>query len=100
MLETKYNLSLAEYDEMLSAQDGSCAICRKVPKPDKCLAVDHDHVTGKVRGLLCGNCNRGIGYFRDSVYTTIRAAAYLEEHNTVKVLTLRMLKRLLGHLRK
>jgi len=58
-LQKKYGLTLTDYDGMLTRQDGLCAICRKPPKKIR-LAVDHDHKTGKVRGLLCGFCNHYI----------------------------------------
>lgn len=50
------SLTVAQYDDLLKKQDGKCAICRKPPKRMR-LAVDHDHKTGKVRGLLCFYCN-------------------------------------------
>lgn len=70
---------------MLSAQAGVCAIC-KCPETSKWkgrirqLAVDHDHVTGHVRGLLCDNCNSGVGSFRNEPAVLRAAAAYLEHY--------------------
>jgi hypothetical protein len=62
---------------MLEAQNGSCAICHRSPRK-RCLVVDHDHATGRVRGLLCTNCNhRGLGAFGDSHEVVQRAADYL-----------------------
>jgi hypothetical protein len=52
-------LSLAEYDALLAAQGGGCAICGNPPKTRR-LDVDHDHKSGKVRGLLCHRCNRAL----------------------------------------
>jgi hypothetical protein len=65
-LRNKFNMTVDEYDEMLEKQKGVCAICGKseVVKNQygiKRLAVDHNHITGKVRGLLCTHCNIGIG---------------------------------------
>lgn len=53
----KYSLTIDQYDCMLRAQNGVCAICKR-PPTKKRLAVDHDHLTGRNRGLLCGLCNR------------------------------------------
>jgi hypothetical protein len=55
-----YGLSLWEYEDYLEMQDNACAICHAIP--DNNLSVDHDHLTGKVRGLLCGPCNRALGF--------------------------------------
>lgn len=60
-LFVNYGLRLGQYDEMLTAQNGVCAICGGVNKSGKRLAVDHCHETGEVRGLLCTNCNTAIG---------------------------------------
>lgn len=56
-LQRTYGITSAEYDELLEAQDGHCAVCPKKPTKKRRLAVDHDHRTGVVRGLLCTNCN-------------------------------------------
>jgi hypothetical protein len=77
VLRKRYNLSLEEYDALLIAQDGHCAICPKVPT-DQFLDVDHDHATERVRGLLCRRCNTAIGQFEDSPALLRAAAAYLE----------------------
>lgn len=61
-LRSKYGISAAEYAERLEKQGGCCAICRAEPGAiGETLAVDHDHATGKVRGLLCAKCNRMLG---------------------------------------
>ncbi len=75
----KYNMTIEDYDQMLTAQHGLCAICEK-PKKFKRLFVDHDHTTGAVRGLLCFKCNTGLGGFEDSLTLLNKAAAYLEQH--------------------
>jgi len=61
MLKYRYGISSEQYDEMLGRQGGKCAICREECRTGKALAVDHDHDTGAVRGLLCRACNGAIG---------------------------------------
>lgn len=75
-LRLRYGIGIEAYDALLRAQSGCCAICGKEPKGRR-LAVDHDHSTKHVRGLLCGPCNRGIGYLSDSPERLRRAIAYL-----------------------
>lgn len=77
----KYGIPRAEYEAMVEAQQGRCAICGEVPH-DKNLRVDHDHATGKVRGLLCPQCNAGLGNFRDSFTRMQRAFGYLLHHSS------------------
>ena len=74
--ETKFDVSQAKYDIMLDKQNGVCLICGE-PPGKKSLAVDHDHTSGEVRGLLCTSCNRGLGYFRDDVDILKQAITYL-----------------------
>jgi len=86
-LMSKYGLTLEVFTTMLSEQHGVCKLC-KLPESEKeddsrirYLAVDHSHKNGKVRGLLCAKCNRGLGSFGDDP-TLLRAAAdYIEEFN-------------------
>lgn len=76
-----YGFSVAEYDQMLAEQGGLCAICRTdTPNgPSRhYFLVDHDHQTGKVRGLLCGKCNTILGYLDDDSERAHRLIAYLE----------------------
>ncbi len=78
-LRTKYGLTPGRYAAMAAAQDHCCAVCgRKSPRG---LHVDHNHATGKVRGLLCGNCNRALGLLGDSAVVIRKAAAYLEYYS-------------------
>ena len=84
--DRKYGLSPGEYDQMLEEQQWACAICRRPHKkrPSRKwgraqLAVDHDHRTGKVRGLLCNPCNTALGFLNDSVAVLRLAAEYLEK---------------------
>lgn len=76
-LAHKFGITLDEYRTRLEAQGGVCAICHNTCSSGRSLAVDHDHETGKVRGLLCGVCNRGLGNFADSVQNLRNAVAYL-----------------------
>lgn len=75
-LKRKYNITVEIYNAMLEEQDGVCAICGF--ESDRQLAVDHNHETGEVRGLLCSSCNRGLGMFRDSVHNLTKAKSYLK----------------------
>jgi len=83
-LKSRFGISLSEYNSMLESQGGVCAICGK-PETSKDkrgvrkLAVDHDHATGKVRGLLCYTCNSGLGYFREDKSALASAITYLIE---------------------
>lgn len=78
-LRRKYGMTLEEYDAILAAQGGVCAICGGPPVgPGGRYHVDHDHVSGSVRGLLCGTCNTGLGQFKDSSELLSKAVAYLK----------------------
>lgn len=81
-LRKMYGIGLVEYDSMLSDQNGVCAICSE-PETGrfKYLAVDHDHDTGKIRGLLCHRCNKALGGFKDSAEMLGKAVKYLENRN-------------------
>jgi Recombination endonuclease VII len=68
------------YQTMLSEQNGVCALCFNSEKEERAFSVDHDHETGLVRGLLCSQCNRGIGLLKDSPAILIRAAEYIQLH--------------------
>jgi hypothetical protein len=78
--QSRYGITAEQYDAMLAAQGGVCAICGEVCKSGRSLAVDHDHVTGEVRGLLCGTCNRGIGYLKDDATLLKAALHYVMAH--------------------
>ncbi len=79
-LKLEYKLSPEDYQTMFDAQNGVCAICGEIErtKLGKKLAVDHCHKTGKIRGLLCFKCNRGLGIFKDSIELFNNAIKYLE----------------------
>ena len=84
LLRRNFGITLDQYRTLLARQDGVCAICGQPPRYAKSkygipmsLAVDHDHASGKIRGLLCLNCNRGLGYFHDDPSKLRSAIAYL-----------------------
>ena len=79
-LKLKYGLTEADYQQMLETQNGACAICGTTTPTGKwkVFAVDHCHESGKVRGLLCNECNRGIGLLRDSSDLLRKAAEYID----------------------
>jgi hypothetical protein len=72
-----YGITPQDFRRMLAKQGGVCAICKGPEPTGMALAVDHDHVTGRVRGLLCSNCNKGLGCFKDSPCALRTAALYL-----------------------
>ncbi len=79
-LREKYNMTVADYDELFEKQKGCCAICGTTDSGHNVtnhLLVDHDHSTGKVRGLLCSSCNLGIGKFKDDTNLLATAINYL-----------------------
>ena len=74
----KYGITIEKYEILLAEQNGCCAICLAVTGSDgKRLAVDHNHETGEVRGLLCDNCNTGLGMFKDNPSLLAKAINYL-----------------------
>ena len=75
-LKRKYNISLGEYDELLNKQKKVCAICNKNPSNIN-LSVDHCHDSNNIRGLLCSECNFGLGNFKDSIKLLKKAIKYL-----------------------
>jgi hypothetical protein len=78
-LKNQYGIAAEDYRQMLDDQLGACAICGGPPEGGhgKKFHVDHCHATGRVRGLLCGLCNRGMGYLQDSPDLLLLAADYL-----------------------
>ncbi len=73
-----YGITTSQYEELFMLQNGLCAICKTAQsKLPKRLNVDHDHLTGKIRGLLCATCNLGIGHFKDNSEKLLSAVAYL-----------------------
>lgn len=82
-LMSLYGITLEQYEQMLTAQNGVCAICGRIPT-GRSLHVDHNHKTGEVRGLLCHSCNFAIGKrgFNDSSDKCLKAGEYLKLHGT------------------
>ena len=79
-IRRRYGLTREQWEAMLVAQGGLCAICGGPPPLD----VDHSHETGKVRGLLCRSCNRGLGMLKDNAEICAKAAAYVVHHSEHK----------------
>jgi hypothetical protein len=79
-LMKRYNLTIEEYNKLFNIQNGKCAICgRHQNELIKALAVDHNHITGNVRGLICVRCNRAIGMFEDNISLLEKAIVYLKK---------------------
>lgn len=83
-LEAAFGIKKEEFDALMAAQNGVCAICGNPPtvhaRNRGVLCVDHDHKTGKVRALLCRPCNQGLGLFQDSRALLVKAESYLAKH--------------------
>lgn len=79
---TNFGISLRDYEAMLEAQGGGCAVCGAKSSGGRweSLPVDHCHETGKIRGILCLHCNTGLGHFSDDPARVRDALAYLERH--------------------
>ena len=79
----KYGITVEDYDRMLASQDGHCALCPTVTGMGQKtrLHVDHCHNTGKIRGLLCFDCNTGLGKFKDKIDLIEKAFCYLKVNN-------------------
>jgi len=82
----KYGITPETYQELFTKQEGKCAICSStevsVARRSYNLFVDHDHKTGKVRGLLCHHCNTGLGHYKDNTETLRKAIEYLNANRT------------------
>lgn len=92
-LKLRYGITPDRYNKMWAAQNGKCAICgneetarHNHTKEVLKLAVDHCHKTGKVRELLCQDCNRGLGKFRDDSARMRMAADYIDRHQRERVI--------------
>lgn len=83
-LKKQYGLTVEQYENILTSQNKRCAICfSEKPSPRRMntsFAVDHCHTTGKIRGLLCSDCNISLGKFKDDPEVLRRAASYIETY--------------------
>ena len=81
-LKNTYQMSIEEYETSLKNQSEVCAICKSKCVSGRKLAVDHNHDTGQIRGLLCCKCNRGLGNFNDNFDLLEQAVLYLKTYST------------------
>ncbi len=83
-LRRKYGITVEQYDELLANQGGRCAICRREPRPDISLHLDHDHESGQLLGILCFRCNNALGDFDDDPTLLQAALRYLRSYQPVE----------------
>lgn len=83
----RYGITMQQYRSMWLRQSGACAICKQPERTERnrLLTIDHDHVTGQVRGLLCSQCNRAIGLLQDDPKIIATAAQYVRENRQMKL---------------
>lgn len=87
-LKRKYGITLEDYDKMLADQNGACKTCGSKElsnTSDKYFAIDHCHKTGKVRGLLCSQCNSALGLVKDNIETLENLIKYLKDSDITQV---------------
>ena len=72
--------SLDNYKTLIEAHGNVCGICGEAEMDNPSLSIDHCHTTGKIRGLLCTRCNRGLGLFKDNSKNLLNAVKYLERY--------------------
>jgi len=87
-LKATYGITLEQYNTMIVNQGNRCKICNKsFINEDKILRIniDHDHITGKIRGILCSKCNSILGYASDNITILMNAVKYLEDNKTKKI---------------
>lgn len=88
-LKREYSITLEEYDVLFEGQNRCCAICGKPERAmyrgsPRHLAVDHDHITGQIRGLLCFRCNILLGHVGEDVDLLLKHITYLRRHNAAQ----------------
>ena len=82
-LKKKFGITESQFESLLAGQNGKCKICGRSDSGRLgSFSVDHDHITGEIRGLLCYRCNVGLGHFGDSPVILRKAAAYLSKHRS------------------
>lgn len=80
--KTKYGISLENYRDILDSQDGGCASCGVKPNPgEPRLAIDHNHETGQVRGVLCRGCNTALGFVKEDRNIMLALVKYIDSWN-------------------
>ena len=86
-LKRVYGITLEQFEAKLTAQNGVCEICGEYNTRDKhgVMAVDHNHITGKIRGLLCFKCNSALGNFNDNKELLMKAINYLNKYEPVTI---------------
>jgi len=85
-LKRTYGITIADYEVMVEAQQGVCAICLEARPEERTLHIDHDHESGAIRGLLCFRCNNALGDFREQFDIFQRAADYLDRDDEMAAL--------------
>jgi hypothetical protein len=85
-LKKNYGISIDDYDKLLELQNGQCVICGKTGSSVRSLAVDHNHKTGKIRGLLCIKCNVWVGDLEKNPEIFGKIKSYLQKHNEIQEL--------------
>jgi hypothetical protein len=84
-LKRNYNITIEDYNKLFEKQQGKCAICGKHQNELKRkLAVDHNHITGEIRGLLCGNCNKILGFAYEDINILQNTIKYMKIKNEIK----------------
>lgn len=81
-----WGISEQQFDTMLNSQNGTCAICDKtMSSPFKSLCIDHDHITGTFRGILCDSHNRALGLLGDSIENLKKCIRYIRNHEKILI---------------
>lgn len=83
-IKRKFGLSIEEYESILNSQNKVCAVCQEKCHTGYNLAVDHNHKTGKIRGLLCKNCNTAIGLLKENIQVIENVIIYLSFYEMIE----------------